>query len=83
MAELNVVTAAPAGGPLPPLAPLNRGSIKPGARQEVFALDEGDVTLTFPEGLSAESYNDLESYLTLFLRKAKRRAGKKSEEGDA
>jgi hypothetical protein len=45
-----------------------------GARREVFALDEGDVILTFPDNLSAASYDDLESYLQLFLRKAKRRA---------
>lgn len=44
------------------------------ARREVFALDEGDVVLTFPDNLSAASYDDLESHLQLFLRKAKRRA---------
>ena len=43
-------------------------------RQEVFALDEGDVTLTFPASLSTQSYQDLADYLELFLRKAKRRA---------
>jgi hypothetical protein len=48
---------------------------KPGARKEVFALDEGDVVLTFPENLSAESFADLEGYFELFLRKARRRAG--------
>jgi len=45
-----------------------------GARREVIALDEGDVVLTFPENLSADSYQDLADYLGLFLRKAKRRA---------
>lgn len=45
-------------------------------RKEVFALDEGDVTLTFPDDLSVDSYNDLEGYLKLFLSKAKRRAEK-------
>lgn len=52
----------------------------PGMRQEVFALDEGDVTLTFPDGLSLDSYADLEDYLALFLKKAKRRASKKDED---
>lgn len=47
---------------------------QPGARQEIFVLDEGDVVLTFPENLSAASYEDLEAHLQLFLRKAKRRA---------
>jgi hypothetical protein len=51
----------------------------PGMRQEVFALDEGDVTLTFPAGLSPDSYSDLESYLMLFLKKAKRRAEKSGD----
>ena len=83
MAELSIVTAAPAGATAPPAMPQElqgRPTIKPGTRQEVFALDEGDVTLTFPEGLSPESYSDLESYLGLFLKKAKRRASKKDED---
>ncbi|WP_211385275.1 hypothetical protein [Bradyrhizobium japonicum] len=42
--------------------------------QEVFNLEEGPVTLTFPSTLSEESYEDLASYFELFLRKAKRRA---------
>ncbi|MDZ4870189.1 MAG: hypothetical protein SGI91_22940 [Alphaproteobacteria bacterium] len=49
-------------------------------RKEVFALDEGDVTLTFPDDLSPDSYNDLEGYLKLFLSKAKRRAQKERAE---
>ena len=44
-----------------------------GVRREIFGLDEGDVVLTFPENLSADSYDDLEAHLQLFLRKAKRR----------
>ena len=32
------------------------------------------MTLTFPSSLSAESYQDLSDYLSLFLRKAKRNA---------
>lgn len=42
--------------------------------QEVFNLDEGPVTLTFPAKMSAASYEDLEDHLQIFLRKAKRRA---------
>lgn len=45
-----------------------------GVRKEVFALEEGDVVLTFPDNLSAASFHDLQSYLALFLRKAQRRA---------
>ena len=47
---------------------------RPGDRREVFALAEGDVVLTFPASLSQESYEDLEAYLQIFLRKAKRMA---------
>jgi hypothetical protein len=45
-----------------------------GTRREVFGVAEGDVVISFPENLSPESYEDLEAYLELFLRKAKRRA---------
>jgi hypothetical protein len=45
-----------------------------GTRKEVFALDEGDVVLTFPGNLSPASYDDLEAYLGVFLKKAKRLA---------
>lgn len=57
----------PASSILPPKA---KGSLL----QEVFNLDEGPVTLTFPSQLSAASYGDLEAHLNIFLRKAKRRA---------
>lgn len=45
---------------------------RPGMRQEVFTLDEGDITLQWPERLSLDSYQDFESWLQLVLRKAKR-----------
>lgn len=51
------------------------GVPKPGMLQEVFALEEGPVTLTFPASLSSESYQDLADHIGLFLRKASRRAG--------
>ena len=47
---------------------------QPGTRKEVFALDEGDVVLSYPSNLSTASYEELEAYLQLFLRKAKRRS---------
>jgi hypothetical protein len=52
----------------------------PGMLQEVFTLDEGSVTLTFPATLSAESYQDLADHLEIFLRKAKRRAQSSDDE---
>jgi hypothetical protein len=45
-----------------------------GVLQEVFNLEEGPVTLSFPAALSEESFQDLSDHLELFLRKAKRRA---------
>lgn len=45
-----------------------------GTRKEVIALDEGDVVISFPEDLSPESFDDLKSYLDLFIRKMQRRA---------
>jgi hypothetical protein len=51
-----------------------------GMRQAIFTLDEGDVVLSFPSNLSAEGYKDLEEYLQIFLRKAKRRANSPAEE---
>ena len=46
--------------------------------QEIFNLDEGPVTLSFPSELSGESYEDLKDQLELFLRRAQRRDGGKT-----
>lgn len=43
-----------------------------GARRTVFALDEGDVVITFPPNLSVDSVSDLEEYLKIFMKKARR-----------
>lgn len=45
---------------------------KPGMKEDVFSLREGDVTLQWPETLSADSYQDLEDWTKLLLRKIKR-----------
>jgi len=60
----------------PPRLPEDKSQIPPqlGTRREVFALDEGDVTLTYPETFSSDSYDELEAHLQVFLRKARRRA---------
>jgi hypothetical protein len=55
-------------------------SFKRPVLQEVFNLEEGAVTLSFPADLSAESYEDLKDHLELFLRKAKRRASRDNDE---
>jgi hypothetical protein len=42
---------------------------KPGMRKAMFPLDEGDVTLIFPEGLTPGALTDLGKYLDIFLKK--------------
>ena len=64
---------APPKLPLPPKAEADRPT--PGTRRLVFALSEGDVALTVPEDLSAESVEDLDAYLEVFMRKARRESG--------
>jgi len=61
----------------PPRLPEKKPPVQPGRRQDVFALDEGDLVISYPENMSLASYEDLETYLQLFLRKAKRRAAAK------
>lgn len=46
-----------------------------GMRREVFTVDEGEVAITFPEVLSADSVEDMKGHFALILRKAARRAG--------
>ncbi|MFA6312316.1 MAG: hypothetical protein WCV99_11100 [Sterolibacterium sp.] len=48
------------------------GGLTTGFRQDVFSLDEGPIVLRWPEKLSAESYEDFESWIQLQLRKIKR-----------
>jgi hypothetical protein len=60
--------APPAGGPAASLTP-------PGTRRTVFDLTEGEVVITFPDALSAESVSDLQDYISVFMKKAKRDAG--------
>lgn len=72
---MNQVIVQEKGDVKPPVLALEEAQTPKGMRREVFALDEGDVVLTFPDNMSVASYDDLESYLQLFLRKAKRRAG--------
>ena len=50
--------------------------------QEIFNLDEGPVTLSFPGDLSQESYEELKASLELFLRRAQRRAALRSQYDD-
>lgn len=61
-----------------PQAPVASAKLLPqkgvGMRQEVFALAEGDVTIQWPERLSAESLEDFTDWLRILERKIKRAA---------
>lgn len=46
-----------------------------GVRRAVFDLTEGEVVITFPEDLSPESVSDLQDYINVFMKKARREAG--------
>jgi hypothetical protein len=48
---------------------------KAGEGKDRFTVDEGVVEITFPEGMTSASVDDLEAFFTLFIKKAKRRAG--------
>lgn len=43
-----------------------------GMRKAMFPLSEGDVTLIFPEAISADGLGDLADYLEIFLKKESR-----------
>ncbi len=45
---------------------------RPGMKEDVFTLMEGDVVLQWPESLSVESFEDLEAWTKLILRKIQR-----------
>jgi hypothetical protein len=49
-------------------------------RKAVFTMAEGDVTLTFPDGISPESVVDLDGYLKIWFAKTRRDAGQPSKD---
>jgi hypothetical protein len=51
-----------------------RRQIMPGTKEDVYSLEEGTVILQWPERISPESAQDLEYWLALIVRKAKRQA---------
>jgi hypothetical protein len=53
------------------------GPEKAGVRKSRFALAEGDVVVTFPDNLSADSVEDLDGFWQVFIKKARREAGPK------
>jgi hypothetical protein len=58
-----------------PKIPKRRLESKTGMKEDVFSLHEGDVTFQWPETISAESFEDLEDWMKLMLRKIKRSIG--------
>jgi hypothetical protein len=70
--DMQTQTAAAAISPMAALAPM---TVPNGMRRAVFDLSEGEVVLTFPEELSPESVSDLQDYLGIFMKKARREAG--------
>jgi hypothetical protein len=65
-------SANPSGGAKPSFTP--PPTPKTGMLQEVFNLDEGQVTFTVPAILSPESYQDMADRIEIFLRGLKRRS---------
>lgn len=74
--EMEVASAQTQGKT--PFTGANEIAAQAGARRAVFVLDEGDVTISFPESLSTDSVADLEAYLAIFMKKAKRDAAEKA-----
>ena len=60
--------------PISPMPRKEEPATREGMRKEVITLDEGDVVITFPENLSADSFGDLKDHLDLFVKKMQRRA---------
>ena len=60
--------------PQPEVA-VERPKVEGGMRRAVFGLAEGEVVITAPVFLSAESVNDLQDYLDVFMKRARREAG--------
>jgi hypothetical protein len=68
-------TAIPGQPPRLALPPKDDEPEKAGVRKSRFALAEGDVVVTFPENMSADSVEDLDGFWQVFIKKARREAG--------
>jgi hypothetical protein len=65
--QATVLTAQAANAPIQQAATPTSGY-----RRDIFSLDEGQVVLEWPEKMSADSYEDFQSWVELQLRKIKR-----------
>ena len=61
---------------------LQNGSRPPARARGSLTLDEGDVVIEFPRDLSKESVDDLADYLETFMKRARREARPKEDDGN-
>ena len=63
--------------PVLPFSPNSLADVSVAADEEMdrFTVDEGGVKIVFPSGMTADSVDELEQFFTLFIKRAKRRAG--------
>lgn len=52
--------------------------VRPGSRKAVFPVEDGDVTLIFPEDISADGLEELGQYLNIFLKKEQKRKNRET-----
>lgn len=52
--------------------------LKTGSRKAVFPVEDGDVTLIFPEDISADGLEELGQYLNIFLKKEQKKRASES-----
>lgn len=71
MADVIVEQTAPRSvPPIPPAAPQVEAD---DTRKAVFPVEGGDVTLIFPREISSEALQELDQYLSIFLKKERRK----------
>jgi hypothetical protein len=78
IAEVSILETPASAPPLPPhlaaaLFKKQDEPEKPGSRKAVFPVEDGDVTLIFPENISADGLEELGQYLDIFLKKEQKR----------
>jgi len=78
-AKMEDVTLLERGAPqteVPPVLPFEQvREAREGEEMDRFTVDEGVVKITFPSGMTVDSVEELEQFFSLFIKKAKRRAG--------
>lgn len=77
MSDVTLLEKAPVDEVPPTLEFERKEGVKAEAGEEMdrFTVDEGVVKIIFPSGMTPDSVEELEQFLNLFIKKAKRRAG--------